>query len=408
MESAVGPLHGIRVLEWATWHQGAAGAGVLLGDLGAEVIKIEEPGGGDTIRGAREMFGVTALLPGGHNMFFEVSNRNKKSIALNLKHPKAREIVYRLVRKCDVFTTNFRPSVALRMGLDYQTLSRYNPRLIYANTTGYGVKGPYAERRAYDWIGLAHSGLMTATGERELPPQPIVGMTADQTGALTAAYGILAALVARERLGVGQEVRTSMLNSMLWLQYINISTTLLRGKSMRRASRTRAPNPLANYYRCADGRWLMLCHVQSDRFWGELCRAIGRPELEKDPRFEDMEKRRENREELISLLDEVFASRPREEWLKIFAGYDLIYSPINNIEELTADPQIQANEFITEFPHPVLGPVKVLKHPVEFSQTPAHMRSRAPELGEHTEEVLSEIGEYTWEEISRFREEGVI
>ncbi len=408
MEDQIGPLSGIRVLEWATWHQGAAGAGVMMGDLGAEIIKIEEPKGGDTLRGAREMFGVSGSLPGGRNVYFEASNRNKKSIALDLKQEAGRAVAYRLVSRCDMFTTNFRPGIARKLGMDYQTLRPHNPKLIYINTPGYGHRGGAAERRSYDWIGLAHSGMMSAVGEGDLPPQPIVGMIADQTGAVIAAYAAMAALVARERLGVGQEVHTSMLSSMLWLQYINLTTTLLRGRSLRRGKRSRAGNPIANYYQCADDKWLMLCHPQSDRFWGEVLRAIGREELENDPRFCNMDRRRDNRQELIAILDEVFASRPRGEWLEVLEGYDLIFSPLNEVDDIPTDPQVLADGCIGEMEYPEMGRMKVLNPPAEFSHTPAYPRSPSPELGQHTEEVLTELGGYTWEEIASLREEGAI
>ena len=408
MEERVGPLSGIRVLEWATWHQGASGAGMMLGDLGAEVIKIEEPQGGDTLRGAREMFGVSAGLPGGRNVYFEASNRNKKSIALDLKQEAAREVVYRLASRFDIFSTNFRPSIARKLGMDYQTLRNHNARLIYLNTPSYKPGSEAAERRSYDWIGLAHSGMMSAVGEGHLPPQPIVGMVADQAGAIVAAYAAMAALVARERQGVGQEVHTSMLSSMVWLQYINMTVTLLRGRSLRRGNRSLAGNPIANYYKCADDRWLMICHPQSDRFWGDVCRAIGRPEIENDPRFLDMDLRRENRKELVTLLDEVFASRPRAEWLGLLENHDLIFSPLNEVDELLEDPQVLADGCIGEMEYPEMGMMKVPNPPADFSQTPGRTYSPAPELGQHTEEVLTELGDYTWDDIASLRERGVI
>jgi formyl-CoA transferase len=233
-------------------------------------------------------------------------------------------------------------------------------------------------------------------------------MIADQTGAVVAAYAAMAALVARERLGVGQEVHTSMLSSMLWLQYINLTTTLLRGRSLRRGNRSRAGNPIANWYQCADGKWLMLCHPQSDRFWGEFCRAIGREELENDPRFCGMDQRRDNRQELVALLDGVFASRPRAEWLEVLGSHDLIFSPLNDMDEVPADPQVLAEGCIGEMEYPEMGVMKVVNPPADFSHTPARPRSPAPELGQHTEEVLTELGDYTWEEIASLREQGAI
>jgi len=401
------PLEGIRCLEWGIWHHGVA-AGAMLGDLGAEVIKIEEPGRGDPGRGMDTLFGVPLSLPGGRNAFFEASHRNKKSITIDLKKPAGREVVYRLVRNVDVFYTNFRKSLARRLGLDYETLSRYNPRLIYAHASTYGPKGPDSEKRGFDWAGQARSGLMTVTGEPDMPPLPVGGGPIDQMGSITLAYGILVALLARERLGIGQEVHTSMLGSGMWLQYINVTSYLLRGREMSRHSRRRAPNPLGNYYRCADGKWLALLEVQSDRFWGDFCKALGIEELKDDPRFKDVKARRQNREELIAILDRIFATRTREEWLKIFEGYDFAYCPVNTISDLASDPQVLENEYIVDFEYPDLGKVKVMGLPVSLSRTPGRVRSPAPHLGQHTEEVLLEVGGYTWEEIARLREEGVI
>jgi len=250
--------------------------------------------------------------------------------------------------------------------------------------------------------------MMTAMGERGMPPLTIVGMVIDQMGAMVAAYATLAALAARDRWGVGQEVHTSMLGSAIWLQYINVTACLLRGRAMRRSQRSATANPLANYYSCADGKWLMVCHPQADRFWHPFCQALGLEHLEADPRFATTDARRENREELIRLLDQAFATRPRKEWLQVLARHDLIFSPVNEIEDLAQDPQVQANGFFADYDHPTLGKIHVVAPPLEMSATPARVRSPAPELGQHTEQVLLELGDYTWEDIARLREEGII
>jgi len=405
-----GPLAGIRVLEWAVFHNGPA-AGYMLGDLGAEVIKIEEPVRGDPWRGVESLAGAAMSLPGGLNVAFEVANRSKKSITLDLKREEGREILYRLVSKCDVFFTNFSRDVARRLKVDYETLSQYNPGLIYAVASGLGTRGPEANKRSFDPIAQARSGIMWVVGDRDhKEPFQIVGQILDQMGATMLAYGIMAALLARERQGVGQEIEVSLLGSAIHLQVINTTTALLRGRGQARHSRRRCRNPLANHYRCADDKWLILAEIQSDRFWHNFCQAIGKPELEKDPRFENALKRRDNCQELNGILEEVFATRPRDEWLRILEekGGGIACAAVVTPEELGSDPQVLENEYIVDFDHEILGRVKLVGCPVRFSRTPARISSRPPAFGEHTEEVLLELGGYSWEEIAGFREKGII
>jgi crotonobetainyl-CoA:carnitine CoA-transferase CaiB-like acyl-CoA transferase len=401
-------LEGIRILDWTIERQGPAATG-LLGDLGAEVIHVEQRGRGDSSRGMVRFAGVPMDLPGGRNASFEGANRNKKSISLDLKKERGREVMYRLVKRCDVFAQNFRQGVAARLGMDYDTIARHNPRIIYASASGWGPKGPEAQQPTYDPLGLARAGLMSMVGEPDMPPQYIVGGIADQMGAIVLAYGILAALLGRERLGIAQQVDTSHLGSLVALQAFHISAYLMGGREFPREKRTRLTNPLANQYRCRDGKWIFFANIQSDRYWPTFCRAVGIEELEKDPRFDTARHRGENCEELISLLDGIFATRTCDEWIEILkrAG-DLVFSPVQRISDLPQDPQVIANEYITEFDHPTLGRIKDIGFPVTFSKTPASVRLPAPECGQHTEEVLLEVGGYTWEEIERLRDEEVI
>src|SRR5712691_4680100 len=208
------PLDGVRILDWTIWQQGPV-ATMMLGDLGAEVIKLEERVGGDPGRGVMSVAGVLIGTSEGHNFYFEANNRHKKSLTLDLKKPEAKEIVYKLVEKSDVFAQNFRKGVAARLGLDYQTLSQYNPKLIYASASGYGPEGPDSGEPSFDYMGLARSGIMNAVGEPDMDPQSITGGIADQMGAIMLAYGVMTALVVRERYGIGQEVDTSHLGSMM-------------------------------------------------------------------------------------------------------------------------------------------------------------------------------------------------
>src|SRR6185295_18079960 len=240
------PLEGLVVLDWTIWQQGPV-ASLMLGDLGAEVIKIEERVGGDPGRGMLRSAGLD--LTGRPNFYFEANNRNKKSIAVDLKKDAGREIVKRLAAHADVFVQNFRKGVAARLGLDAATLRAQNPRLIYASATGYGPEGPDSGAPSFDYLGLARSGIMLACGEPEDPPLGIAGGIADQMGATLLAYGILAALFARERTGRGQEVDASHLGSMAWLQGLGLSARTMLGRAIPRQSRRYATNPLWNHYR---------------------------------------------------------------------------------------------------------------------------------------------------------------
>jgi CoA:oxalate CoA-transferase len=400
------PLEGIRVIDWTIWQQGPV-ASAMLGDLGAEVIKIEARDGGDPGRGIVAIGG--ASLADRPNFYFEANNRNKHSIALDLKKPAAREIVYDLAAKSDVFVQNFRKGVAERLGLGYEALRARNPRLVYANATGYGPEGPDSGDPSFDQLGLARSGIMMAAGEPDMPPLAIAGGIADQMGAIMLAYGVLAALLARERFGVGQQVDASHLGSMAFLQGLSLSMRLVNGVAMPRMARKRSFNPLWNHYRCADGRWIALGMLQADRYWADFCRVVGRPELADDERFARMSARMGHAEEAVAALDEVFAGRPRAEWLEILRkGGDFIFTVVNRVDDLPDDPQMRANRYIVDFDHPAHGPTQYVGIPVRLSETPGSVREAAPELGQHTEIVLTELLGYDWDRVAALREAKVI
>lgn len=404
-----GPLTGIRILEFAIWHAGP-GANYMLGDLGAEVIKIEQPVVGDPERGYTRLEGARIMssdVPEG--LLFHITNRNKKSITLDMTKDQGKEILYRLVEKSDVFLQNFRPGVAGRLGADYATLKKYNPKIIYASVSGYGPRGPESSLRGQDYIGLARSGFLSAvsSGDDELPH--VTGAIADQMTCTMAAYGILAALVARERLGIGQEIHASLFGSMLGLQSVRISQALMTGKEPPHRRRREMLNPIYNHYRCSDDKWMALAILASDRVWPDVCKALGLEELENDPRFLNTEKRAENHRELIDILDRVFATKPRDEWFKILRQYRrIICAPVLNPLELADDPQTMENDYIVEFDDPALGRIKQVGCPVTFSETPAKVQRAAPQFGQHTEEVLIDVAGYTWDDIAQFREAGVL
>jgi len=399
-----GPLDGVRVVDWTIWQQGPV-ASAMLADLGADVIKIESLDGGDPGRGLVQIQGTAVQA----NFYFEGLNRGKKSIALDLKKPEAREVMYRLIAKSDVFVQNFRKGVAGRLGLGYEDLRRHNEKLIYASATGYGPEGPDSAEPSFDQLGLARSGIMFAAGEPDMDPQAIGGGIADQMGAVMLAYGVLAALIAREKHGIGQQVDGSHLGSMAWLQGLSMSARLVNGAAFPRTFRKAAGNPLWNHYRCADGKWIALGMLQSDRYWPDFTKAIGRPALETDERFADMAARAGNAEACVSELDAAFATRPRGEWMQILHdGGDFIFTVVNTLDDLEDDPQMQANGYITEIPHPAFGTLKYLGCPVNLSETPGEVREPAPELGQHTELLLTEELGYSWDDITALREQGVI
>ena len=400
------PLDGIRVIDWTIWQQGPV-ASLMLGDLGADVIKIEERVGGDPGRGMLKAQGLD--LRDRPNFYFEANNRNKRSLTVDLKKPAGVAIVQRLAERADVFVQNFRKGVAGRLGLDAATLRARNPRLVYASASGYGPEGPESGAPSFDYLGLARSGIMYSCGEPDDEPLAIAGGIADQMGAIMLAYGIVTALLARERTGRGQEVDASHLGSMAWLQGLGLSARLMLGRALPRQARRFATNPLWNHYRCGDGLWLALSMLQPDRYWERFCAVLEIPEAAADARFKSMLDRMMNAGECIALLDQVFARRPRAEWLRRLAeGGDFIYSIINAVDDLPDDPQMQANGYVTAFEHPAFGPTQVVGLPVRLSDTPGSIRLPAPEFGQHTEAILTEVLGYSWEEIGRLREADVI
>jgi crotonobetainyl-CoA:carnitine CoA-transferase CaiB-like acyl-CoA transferase len=402
-----GILDGIKVLSWTVWQAGP-NATAALGDLGAEIIKIEEPSQGDLMRWVWKATPAPERqreLPGGKSTIFELCNRNTKSVTLDLSREPGRQVLHRMVERCDVFVTNIHRA-AKKWGLDYAGLSRDNPRLIYLLITGYGPKGPDWESGGYDPLGQARSGLMDAISDPPLAPR---GAILDQATSVMGSYGVVAALLARERFGVGQEVNVSLVSTGINLISNEMARILLGGGESTRHDRVRAFNPLRNLYRCADGRWIMGALTPADRYWPSFCQALGIVELEKDPRFESNEVRGQHAEELISILDKVFASRTSDEWLATFKGFpDLSFTGVNRCSEVADDPQVVANNYLVDFSHPVLGEVKFPGFPIEFSETPAAIRSAAPDLGEHTREVLREMAGCGPEELDRLGGEGVI
>ena len=403
-----GPLKGIRVLDWTMWQFGPVSA-AMMGDLGADVIKIEALDG-DAGRALRRASTMSTNLAGDRNAYFEACNRNKRGIAVNLKTPEGRDIIYRLVEDADVFVQNFRKGVAERLGIGYDTLREINPRLVYGSGSGYGPEGPDAYLPSFDGCGQARAGLMmSATPIDAKAPTRISQGVSDQIGAIMLCNGVLAALVARNQQGVGQRVDTSHLSANMWLQGLGISMSLLSGTQYGAYDRNNPSNALANMYECGDGHWIQLMHLQADRHWSPLLTALGLTELIDDARFVTLEERAANGPALVAILDRKFAEKSFDEWDALLReSGDFIYAKVQSIDELQYDSQVIANDYITNFDHPVIGPVKMCNHPNIYSETPAGIWREAPELGQHTEEILVEELGYTWDDIAKLQEAGAI
>jgi len=401
---AKGPLDGIKVIEISTFQQGPV-AGMRLGDLGADVIKIE-PKEGDPAR--RHMTTITAEFHvEGYNYYFEHANRNKRGIVLDMKKEKGMEIFLKLIDSADVFLNNMSIGAPIRLGIGPEVLLARNPRLIYAQASGWGRKGPIANSLSFDYTGIARSGLMMAAGENGTPPSMILPGLGDELGGLMSAWGVTLALLARERTGKGQLVDTSLMGSVVALLGHLMSGTAMLKQVFPRFVRSAAGNPMYNHYQCKDGKWLAIAHLDPDRWWAKVCGALGIENLVNDPRFNTFAARSANRQELVAIFDGIFAGKTRDEWMKIISEHGCICTPVQDIKDVVEDPQVLANHYMIDVEHPEHGLTRMMGFPWDMSETPASWKRKAPSLGEHTEEVLLEAG-YNKEDLAKLREEGVI
>jgi len=392
------PLEGVRVLDLTRVLAGPF-CTMLLSDLGAEVIKVERPVFGDDSR---------AFTPfvGGESAYFMSINRGKKSVTVNLKHPKGKELVLRLAKLCDVLVENFRPGVMEELGLGYSALREVNPRLIYASISGFGQTGPYREKPAYDLIIQGISGMMSITGPDPDHPTKVGSSIADIFAGVFGAIGILAALRAREVTGRGQWVDVAMLDSML---------AVLENALARYFATGVPPRPMGNRHpsiapfssvRASDGYVNVACG--NDELWRRFCKALGMEYLLEDPRFATNSERVEHMGELERAIEERTSSMRVEEIIAKLEALEVPCGPINDVSQVVEDAQVLAREMIVEVLHPKVGKVKVPGVPIKLSDTPGEVRAPAPLLGEHTEEVLSSLLGLSREEISALREEGAI
>jgi CoA:oxalate CoA-transferase len=393
-----GPLDGVRVLDFTVFQQGPQ-ATLVMADLGADVIKVEPPMFGDLGR-VLAMYGEHRL-----SAYHLAHSRGKRSITINLKTEEGKAIARRLVPEADVFVHNFRPGAMEKLGLGYEDVRALNERIIYAHASGWGAKGPKAQHPAFDIAAQARSGLMSITGEESGGPLPAGVAIADYVGAMNLALAVIAALYARERTGAGQKVETSLFGSMIAAQAWELEYYIL-SRRMRRSGRGHAYLPtIWRTFRTKDG-WAVVGGVGDDR-WPAFCAAVGMPELQHDARFADAGARKDNLDALYALLDDKFLARTTAQWIEVLEAHDMICAPVADYADVTSDPQALANEYFLTVEHPTNGPTQIVGFPWKFSETPARAAPAAPELGQHTEEILLAAG-FTWDDIASARDAGAI
>ncbi len=398
-----GILDGVRILEVATW-VAAPSACAVMADWGTEVIKVENPDGGDAIRGFNSIEGFV-----GGDCWWQLLNRGKKSVALNLRAEEGQAVLHRLAASADVLLTNLELQVLERFRLDYPALRRVNPRLVYGLLTGYGHDGPDRHLPGYDYSAYwARSGIMERVSEPGRPPRPARPGIGDNSTSMVIAAGLSAALFHRERTGEGQEVHFSLYHSAVWAIGMDVQAALSFGAEVPHTNPERARNPLWNTYRTSDDLWFQMVMLQSDRFWPRFCQALERPDLADDPRFDSHANREQHSETLVATIGEVIATRPRAEWEQRFKDFDLVGGRVQRVIETVSDPQALANEFFTETTSGDGSTLPLVNSPVRFRQNPTTVQGPAPELGQNTEEVLLDVGAYEWEELEQLKERGVI
>lgn len=384
------PLEGVRVVEVASY-VAAPAAGALLADLGAEVIKVEVPRG-EVYRYAQPRYaGHRSDFP--ESPPFHMDNRGKRSLALDLGRPEARQALARVIDRADVVLTNLLPRRAKRYGLDPESLRARRPELVVAALSGYGPGGPEAETPSFDYAAYwARTGFMDQLREPDAPPawqRPGIG---DHAAALALVTGILAALRVRDRTGAGQAVDVNLMHIGFYVQGNDAAVALATGEDLPRHDRRRPRNPLWNQYETADGRWLFLVMIESDRYWPAFCDAIGHPELRDDPRYAGAIARFKSSEELTARLAEIFRERSLAEWEQALAGRPLIWAPVRTLREALSDPQVRAMEMLRSVKHPRLDPFPTVGPPLRLSAHPMPSDRPGPDLGADAEALLREAG----------------
>jgi formyl-CoA transferase len=389
-----GALQGIRVIEIASYVTGPF-AGLLLADMGADVVKLEQPGQGDPFRGW------------GDNLYssnFRSLNRNKKSLTLDIRKDDAREIFLKLTSGADIVIENFRPGTLERRGMGYETVRALNPKIVYCSISGFGQTGPYRDRPGYDTVGQAMSGLLSLCTDPEKPQGMGISFSDHLTG-IYACYGILSALVHRLQTGEGQRVETSLLRATVSFTSENAVRFFETGRVPRRATRVAT----AGVFAFTDREGLpFVIHLSSpEKFWRGLLDVVGKPEWAEDPRFRDRDGRQKNYDTLGEMLAAIFRAGARADWLRKLEEHDVPSAPLNTMDEVFKDPQVQAYGFPVEAEHPVMGKMKLVGSGVDLSATPPGVTLPPPTLGEHTEEILGALG-YDARRIGELKAGGVV
>ena len=389
-----GCLEGIRVLELGNFISGPYGA-CLLSDLGAEVIKVENPKGGDPFRG---------WDLGGDQPNFWAFNRGKKSITLNLQTAEGREVFYALVKKSDIVMENYRPGVTKKLGIDYETLRKLNDRIICCSITGTGPTGPYVNRPAYDTVGQGLGGMLSVLMDAK-DPRPIGPAYADSLSGMFSALGVLGALVARAQTGKGQQIDATMAGSVLAFLIAPATETLAHGQPPGPYTRPRHSQTYA--FSSSDGLPFAIHLSSPQKFWEGLCKAAGHPELIEDPRFNTRPNRRKNYDELSKTFGEIFREKPRAYWMDQLEANDVPHTPVYNLQEVFQDPQIKHMGMEIEIERKNKPSIRTVKFPLEYSDTKMSHPTAPPELGEHNAEFLTSLG-YDDKKIAEFKEKGII
>ena len=398
MPRAEPALKGIRVLDLTRVLAGPYCA-MLLGDMGAEVIKIEEPGKGDDTRG-------WPPFAGGESTYFMSVNRNKKSVTLNLKAPEGRDLLKRLAKKSDVLLENFRTGTMEKLGLGYATLSKLNPRLVYCAMSGFGESGPESHRGGYDLIVQAESGVMDLTGFPDGPPVKVGNSIADLVAGMSGAHGVTLALLARQRTKRGQKVEIAMLDVMASLLTYQAGMYLNAGRAPARRGNEHPSIVPYEVFKASDA--YLVLGVANNSLWERCCTALERPDLAKDPRYATETSRVEHRATLVPLLNEILGTRPAEEWLKRLEAAGVPAGRIRTVPEVCESEHLKARGMLVALPHPAAGTVRMMGVPIRLHATPGRAVSAAPRLGADTEAVLARVLGLGRTDVRRLRAAGVV
>jgi len=403
------PLEGIKILDFAIAVAAPLG-GAMLSDMGADVVKVERTGGEPQRLG----------MPAGMDDVLDTKikeeavdisswialNRGKKDLAIDVRNEKGKEVVLKLAKDADVILESFRPGVMARLGLDYDTISKINPKVIYCSFSGFGQTGPLAHRAGGDMWSQAMSGIVAEGVHPNGRPQMIPQGMVDHTSGMLVAYAIMSALFVRERTGVGQQVFVNNIDAAMYLQFSGISGYLMEKRAPSKMDRDMGGQaPPYGPYKAKDGDVLTI--FGTDPLWPAFCKLLGVENLANDPRFVNDKVRRQNRLIVEPLLDEAFSKKTRAEWAQIFREAKMRCDPCLTYEELCAHPQVEANDIIYSTNHPVRGPIKMVGIPVKMTKTPGSPKGPAPLLGQDTEEILSGLG-YSSDEIAAMEKEGII